>query len=874
MNVIPQVSVVRAGKTDVGSVLYHALTEGGGAPSASQSTAMKHLQSLRGEVFTLTSLPQTPRTLEAAALLARYLRLTRYISGRATSKVIASHAEFAPFSWIAPSSKSPNGEVDVLTVDIAVEQAALLFDAAMVLVAVAADGLITGKRSVESLRDAAKRLQLAAGALEFACKIASEEYLPESNIGLSGSNSSINAEVLANGCLGKESLLALQKLTLANAQSVFHELACSSALAGDSVARIAAGARELYASAAHSLLAVGAHDIGAAAEVLAALYDAEAESRMALHARANHDMENRLARLTNAMHIVYQARAKLVPALRSAKNRCESSGTRSPIPASLADKRALMDAVEKRLALMDAELRQRFAAAEEENQLLVCQPATGLKCVESRISVKPADAANVIDALDGAAGVRKKDIEADRQVMAAFAVFKAAESAPTRSVAPPVRGSGGPEYIEAASKRSLEASEPLRSSAASAREDLSMLSSLKLAEVTGSAPGGNTPEQSRLSTENEAAANSIKGALGSGGLNTLEQLRGQVKLMSNETSTQLKEIIAELAREAADDALLQQKLQDSPHLLQNRKKSEEIAAPYRRSCDTIFGELHAAARADKTVVDQLASHKERLYAMSTELSVADVDKLISVSSSPLLSQADADAIMTKGAQLEQKLAAEVAEAESLLKAMDRAHSADVAAAGSGMSEETVDVRMERVYGQLEAKMKESKSKLDLSCGAFDGFEKERFALSEAGRDSYEHELQRVVGAHAESAVQWHTLFGHLQQGVQFYTKEQDNLKKMREDVDGFLASRKAQADEILAAMMSSGANISGTNPYSERVQNISSQPPSGMYTAYQHPQPPPGAPPAYLQQQYYTSSHPPPQAFQHPPYDPNNPPRR
>mmetsp|Transcript_10514 Transcript_10514/g.22253 ORF Transcript_10514/g.22253 Transcript_10514/m.22253 type:complete len:183 (+) Transcript_10514:1-549(+) len=182
--------------------------------------------------------------------------------------------------------------------------------------------------------------------------------------------------------------------------------------------------------------------------------------------------------------------------------------------------------------------------------------------------------------------------------------------------------------------------------------------------------------------------------------------------------------------------------------------------------------------------------------------------------------------------------------------------------------------MERVYGQLEAKMKESKSKLDLSCGAFDGFEKERFALSEAGRDSYEHELQRVVGAHAESAVQWHTLFGHLQQGVQFYTKEQDNLKKMREDVDGFLASRKAQADEILAAMMSSGANISGTNPYSERVQNISSQPPSGMYTAYQHPQPPPGAPPAYLQQQYYTSSHPPPQAFQHPPYDPNNPPRR
>jgi len=768
----------------------------------------EYLQSSRANVCQVSNRSPISCSESGKNLLLRYFKDLEYIA----SRVDFTKQKSDSFTWSCASYAAAADQF-VKSSDPQLELTAVLYNIGVVCSSIGAH--LLDDRSVESMRGGAKSLQLAAGFFRYCASYDVRSKNAGGNK-VQGSSSLVTYGQLSDR-FSTDSLKVLEALMLANAQLIFHELACSSVLASDSIAKVAAGVRDMFNLVVKKVgeMQRPADDIKSAAQLLASLFDAEAESRMAIFSKENFDVPSRLTHLANALHIVYHARSKLLPQLRSTVS--ATSGL------ALYDKSAFADAVAQKLAILDAELRKRHASAHEENSSVFhCTPAEHVPRVQPRISVKSMDPSDMIE---GHA--------VDAKVLSAAALFV------------PLELSGAAlAYSTKTSERSMASFQKLHQANAQLAEALSSLRTGEdalnlLQSQTGS---GDT---SRLSTGNEAVVNSVKAAKQGGGFARLEELSQQVQMMSQESDGILKEILANLAREAADDAAISKRLMSvQPGVVRNRMRSEQLTGPYRSSCATFNRELEAARQADRRVMSELAQNKKRLEALNS-VKEEDLNFLLA-NEAAAPKNAELSALVNTINARCQEIESLRSQIESLAHSFTQVCSTDEPKESeipldSTQQSSYFQSRLNSKYSELEARSKPLLQKSDELVSKANSIQAEIESVSQEGRNEFEAKLQVVLN-HSDSAVCWHTLHGYLQEGMNFYSKEHENLSKVSKEVSGFVVSRKTEADDLSARLASMGISNQSYPAYG-------SSEPSLMYSAYQQPYKPEGAA-SYIQNQY------------------------
>eukprot|EP00184_Porphyridium_aerugineum_P001144 CAMPEP_0184694332 /NCGR_PEP_ID=MMETSP0313-20130426/2340_1 /TAXON_ID=2792 /ORGANISM="Porphyridium aerugineum, Strain SAG 1380-2" /LENGTH=781 /DNA_ID=CAMNT_0027152619 /DNA_START=21 /DNA_END=2363 /DNA_ORIENTATION=+ len=776
---IPQVAILKPGKVDVAAVYQHAAAQSGfrRLSEAQQKTldaGSKELLSLRSEVYTACNLPSTPSSEDAATALIKYYKALQLVSERVDS----TKQKELVFRWVA-SAKSSNTPLESNAAQF--ELCALLFNLAVIYAAIAAQA--AEDRSVESLREGAKGYQTSAGFYRALHKVVTTNM--EENHQWKDENSRFEPRYVQ----------ALETVMLANAQCLFYELGSSSSLSDDSVAKIAAGTKDLYNLAVKKLKECPnkPEDLEIACQIMAVYFEAEAESRMALFHEAEQDMAPRLKRLDTSLKLVYKARATLLPALNSTQ----------PTPHGLLDKKAFGDTVGRRLASLDSELRKRLATAEEENQaVFLAIMADTVDRIDGRISVK----STVVDSLVDGVAVSKN-------IVAAYAQYAPAEENVLFL-----------EYASKASQLVSKETQALNAALAQVEQELSVVEPTLTVEPTKSKSQSMV---TRLTTGNEAALNTVKGAVQGGGYKALKDLEKQVMMMGEESKKKVAEIAVLLAREAADDASLCHKAASSSNASQQfarRQRSEQLNIAYHQACERIRGELQAAAKADDNVRHQIEYCSAELMEMD-KVSMADLD--VKTYQNVMSSTSESTTSLQQTLQMHVKeLKAVLERGNALIRKFDSTLASDEPDPASipkadGERNAFVAKRLDTLYANLQKEAKEIINMIPLLKQKIAADMSKTAETGDSDRAKFESRLQNVL-RFEKSATTWQTLRGHLQMGMQFYSKEQENLTRLDSDVQGFVHARKVEADNIMSELTRSMGNM-----------NMGGAPPAGY-----------GAPPA------------------------------
>ncbi|KAA8493740.1 Programmed cell death 6-interacting protein [Porphyridium purpureum] len=820
-----QVRAIVPGKTDVHSMLYYAATAAQSRPleplrAQKLTKACESMQTLRMGMYTVCADRQgLPASEMAKTTLLKYFRAL---------DMVAAHVDTGKqtrvmFRWMA-SARDPNEMCE--SNQIIAEKASVLFNLACSCSRIGEWQF--DSRGTDSLREAAKEFQQAAGFFKTCSEMLVQRSAASDDWQVQFTKLSIDY------------VRALEILMLGNAQAAFYEVATTSGLADDQTARIAGGARNLFLLCSRKLeqCPEKPEDLFIACQILESYFEAELQSKMALHHRANHDMAPRLTRLQLSLHAVYRARGSLLPMLRS--TRMHSNG--------LLDKPNFISTMERRLELIDRELRERHAMAKDENdKIYLAVPASRVDDVEARVSVKSSPVQSLIDS-----------VEIEPDVISGFSQLMSV-------------GKSGPalEYANMVSQMLSSKTQSVSSALAPVEELLSLIhiQSDKLRDPSVLATSSN--DSTRLTAMNEAKLKSALEAVKGGGIQRLRSLEAEVMVQSEDCKRHLAEILASISREEADDATLFHQLSTAnatlaQDLLRTRRRSQEVSAHYRATCDRIRSELNAAGRADEQLRTRLASHADMLSKLE-DVSPADLDVSAVSTVAPFKAKAleQIGAEMRLAESLSDSLIAKCKKSLETLESIAAADelTSDEIPADASKRAEFFAKRMESQYGKVHANIAQQKRELFDVEQQLMGIMDRTLEQNASGRNALEEKIQ-LADALEESASEWATLCSYLNEGLKFYASEKKNLVKLAQDVLVFTEARKTEGDQIsnelnrrMAGMSlagagypqhseqapASGAHAYGHNPYGHNPYGQpSSNPYSGIAPSFSYPGAGPG----------------------------------
>lgn len=782
-----------ARKVDVNTSLYNTIAQTRGEAAAAKSvSACRAFQELRAALH-------EPPTTEATRLgIKRYLSALHY----ATVENNIPSVTAVDLLWV---NAFDGDDVSVLN-DLALDHVAALFNLAVCEATLATVAFRTRRTDRDSVKRTARHFQTAAGYFKAAAALPAP-----------GGIRKVTCDMYP------PALKALEFVMLGNAQQALYHIALDAGNANAILAKFAVGARDFYSIAEDSCKEPDVVNtcingyVGRPAGALAAYFDVVAQSAQANACMDTHDMPQQLARLARAQTSL-QAGLTTVTALDTS---------------SLASVATLRSNLVAALESLKKDINTRKEDAETENRkVYFATPATSCPEIIGRQGVKPADVAKVLQEEPVDQRLRVFD-ELPEPLSAALSGVAAKYSdMVTQTVADEVAS------INTAALQLQETVLKVEKSISSARAS---------AAAEASRPATVAPP-SKLEDERRAI-DAVRHAQQSGGLGTLAELQGQVLKLGTETKMQIQDIEKLLQTEEAEDRQLRARI----HV--TRPTSATLSQPYVAKLSSIRANLEQAANADLIVKRQIDQNA---------FAVSQLDALNIVGFSPPSAAAPV-APAAGGAQRVEAVVAEmqpkIATGKQLLVQKNviaqefekKKHLDNPYVATAGIPDGDVErctAAISKEYGALKQQAKSVCEEMD-SIAQFLSDANVRLTLPAPRNDDQGNEGQQKMNEvykHQAAALKFAELMGHLEQGTMFYTREQDVVAVLKRDIEGFVAARRAEAQDLTNA---------------QSAPSTSSYPQQGTL----YPTGPPQYPPSNPSYPPSTPSYPPnPHGYQQNPY--------
>lgn len=746
-----------AQKVDVNSSLYNAIADSRGEPAAARNiTACRTFQRLRAALH-------EPPTTEATRLAVKnYLSALNFITQ--TCKIPSTLS--VGLLWV----NAFDGNDHCVVHDLAIDHLCALFNLGVCEATLAVNTFRTRRTDPNAMTDSLKHFQMAAGYFHAASKLPSP-----------GGVRSVTCD------LYPPALRALEMVMLGNAQQVLYEITLERGNASAILARFAVGARDFYYIAQDygkepDVVNTPVNGyVGRPAGALAAYFDVVAQSAQANAAveRPEHyDMSQQLARLANAQ-------ASLTVSLNTVTALDTSS---------LAAVNTLRNNLIAELQNLQKDLSQRRETAEDENRkVFFASPATHVPEIVGRQSVRPADVSTVAT-----------EQPVDERLLTL-------EDLPD-PVSPELSGVAS-RYADMVA--TMVADEVAAVSATSA--NLQSLIRQVEASITlargAAAEAASRPTEIPTSSlgEEQKAIDCVREAQEKGGLVTLRELQSQVLKLGTETKFQIQEIDKVLQQEDAEDRQLR------AQVYVTRPSSAVISRRYVDQLTAIRSNLEQAANADKIVSHQIDQHASAI-SLVTSINVVGFLPPSAIESG------------TKAAEEPQRIEAIISEihpvinnAKKLLavkddiiedfekkRQLDNVYALTQSIEPGDAEIEKCNAIMEHEYGKLRERAKLSSEEMGrISQFMSDAEVRLNTKAPTSDNASDTQAKMNEVYKHQAAALKFTELMGHLQQGVHFYSKEQDVVGGLKRDIDGFVAARRTEAQQLLSQSTSGASGGAG-----------------------------------------------------------------
>lgn len=761
-------------KVNVNAALYNSVVSTRGETAASTVvTACRALQELRAVLH------EPPTTEGSRDGILRYHRALQEVLDEGGISPELS----VPLLWVSAFDPEEDAEVPDLRMDVV----SAMFNLAVNESALALAAFRRRRTDNGALRTATQRFTVAAGYFHAA------GMLPTPG-GVSTTTSD----------LWPVSLRALESVMLGNAQQAFFLFCEDNGKQPTLLARLALGAREFYAVAADMCRDPSVVDshvnalVGKPADALSAYLSALANSLAARAAHKDANIAVEIVRLRRAHEMSARA-APIVNAIDI-----------TALVALRAFKEDLSDALRR----LSDDLVERLESAEEENRRLYLESLPEfVPDIVPHQSVHPADAAALLRAAPLDARLSAfKDLPPALDPAASGVAARYADSAATlvaQHVARINAAADSLRHSTARIPRAVADAHTAASAISSARAQSEQQHSLAPASSGG------------LTMDEQRAVDAIEFAKTNGGAPALRELHSQVLAQADEFRRDVEGIECLLRNEEEQDRMLRN------YMSTRRTNSYELTAGYRSKLGKLRSNMEQAANADAIMTRQMQMHSDGIAALAKVNTDAAVKARKSASTGTTAATREGgtlnveqtleaveriaqelDTLRDTGERLLSRTSNAVQRLE-LARARENTTTATVGITEGDEEVEQFGLLLERTYGnaqrdgnalaeQLDAVTAKIASRLvQLSMSADIDVGDHRNGSNPSLSEDSATALMLEVFKHQPAAIKFAEILDHLQQGMHFYSKEQENVVALKRDVDGFVAARDAEYKSLM-----------------------------------------------------------------------------
>lgn len=732
-----------ARKVDVNASLYNTIAQTRGESAAARSvSACRAFQNLRA------ALHEPPTTESVRNGVTRYLAALEYV---VTEKGVPSETA-VELLWV---NAFDGDDVAVLN-DLKLDRVAALFNLAVCETHLATTAFRTRRADPGAMKLAARHFQTAAGYFKAAADLPSP-----------GGIRKVTCD------LYPPALKALEYVMLGNAQQALYEIALEMGNSNAIMAKYAIGTRDFYLIAQETCrdpdvvnTCINGY-VGRPAGALAAYFDVVAQSAQANACSDNHNMPEQLTRISMASKSVQTGLATVA----------------SLDTTSLASVATLKNKLIDALNALQLNIKNRKDDAEKENRTVYfCSPAPSCPPITGRQSVKPSDISVILkkDPVDERLKVLDKLPEPLSTELTGVAAW----------------------YSDMVARTVAEEVSAINTNAVHLQEIIikveKCISSTRASIAAESArPVSSQPDPS--SKDEQKAIDVLRDAQEGGGVSRLSELQSEVLKLATEVKLQVQGVEGLLHMEDNEDRQLRSRI----HV--TRPTSASLSHPYLSHLQTIRGEMEQAANADLIVKDQIERHATGMREMEQE----DIRGFTAPTARPTPPPSSRKAERAEAIISEMQPKIEtgkhlLSEKNSVIQDFEKKkHLENPYAATSGIPDgdtERCDALIKQGYGSLQQRGTDMRAEME-TVAQFLSDANVRLTLPAPVQtnDKADGDKQKMINIykHQASAQKCKELLSHLKDGVMFYTIRQDTLSALRRDVEGFVAARRAEAQDLL-----------------------------------------------------------------------------
>lgn len=741
----------RAKKIDVNTALYDSVASTHGEQSATTIlTAAQVFQRLRSPVH------EPPTTSRTHADLQAYYRALSYLLDdlKFPSQIPV------PLLWVNAFDGSSDASIPQLSFD----QLSVLFNLAVNEASLAQLAYRRHRTEPDALRISAKHYQLAAGYFAFA-----REFPPPAGI----------------RCLTPDlfpaALTALENVMLGNAQQSIYLHCRSTNVSNALLSRIAAGISDFYSIAIESasdpdLRSTSIHSL--VALPCRALQKHFHTVSIADAATAASDSNN-LSDMLSLLPMAIKAANSVPPIAAEAAS----------VSAALTSVSDLCEQIRRASSELSASLSAQLRDAEEDNRrIYFASPSENPKLPLLHRFVKTDDISETL---------------ANLPVNPELSPFASLPPPPTE------------DSMELASRyeemaASLVASEvaSIHTAASSASHALSMASSaISMArERLTLRPSTLGRQSNSLTVEETTAVNALRDVIARGGGRAVRDLQAQVVSAAGIATSDIDNILKTLNKEAAQDRSLQMIFPGQ------RPNSPSLTTGYHNRIEKMKRNLEQAANADAIIAADIDKHYGGMDAI-LRLDVNDIvnrrlnGNKTDTQQGRVHDELDVERASARFAALKASLDEVMARKSEVVLELETKKQMDNAMVATARMNQGDD-EIEQILDMLNQKYGEAKRDARSICQQLLNVTKDLTDLSDGLRTENIGEANgknesgdggngmMEIYKHQPAALKFQELMQHLAHGMEFYSKEQDNITALKHDVEGFVKGRDIEYKDM------------------------------------------------------------------------------
>lgn len=740
-----------AKKIDISGALYDAVSSTHGEQNATAIIpAARTFQRLRSAVH------EPPTTDVTHTELHKYYRALAYILD---DLKFSSHLPL-PILWVNAFDAASDASLP----DLSFDRVSVLFNLAVNESALALAAYRHRRTKSDALPTVAKHFQLAAGYF------ATVRSLP-----IPGGVRNVTPDLFPSA------LTALEYVMLANAQQAFYLHCRSTNVSNILLSKLAAGVSEFYSVAADSasdpdLRSTPLYSlIALPCTTLQKHFHAVSLQDAASAASDRGSVPDMLAILPLAV----KAAEAVVPLARDAASASTSL-------AAISD---LCQHISRANSELLSSLMDQLREVEDDNRrIYFASPTDNPKLPQPHKSVRTAGVSEVLAKL-----------QVD-QALLAFSTLPP----------PPTEESTGVASRYEDMAASLVASEvaAVHSAASTASHSASTAASVISAARARAAAARRASAGTRptaLTTEESAAIEALRDVVARGGGRAVRDLQAQVVSAAGIARTEIDDILKMLEDEASQDRSLQAVFPG------HRPNSPARTTGYYERVGKLKRNLEQAANADAVIAADVDKHHDGMEAILRVNIQAIVDKRLhgenTTKDQPnCVADSEVERVSARVAALKAGLQDILKRRDGVVQELEKKKQLDNALKatarikeGDNEIEQFLDL-LDKTYGQVKRDARNL-------CQELDGISSELTSLSESLSVETSHghnddkddrnDSMMDVYKNQPAALKFQETMRHLAQGMQFYSKEQENIVRLKHDVQGFVTAREAEYKDIM-----------------------------------------------------------------------------